>query len=849
VKEQRDEVEANLAQELNKFRILYDVALAMTAERSLDENLLLLATKSRELLRGDTAYIALRDNQAGDVYMHTFCGIRTESFKRIRLPFGAGLGGKVAAMGTGCIVEDYFREIEPVVHDQVREEDLVSGVAAPLQINKTNLGVIYVFNRTRTKFTKSDLDTLCLLGNLAAFEITRKRAEAELRQARCELEKRVEHRTEELKTANAKLRLEIEERKKIEKALLESEQRFRELAQLLPQPVFELDDKGTVTFISLKARDLFGYSEDEFAKGFKIVDIIAPHDRRKCRESIKMILNDEDQGPNQCTGMRKDGTTFPMIVHTSCIMRAGRSVGVRGIMVDITEYERTEQALRESEDKYRRVVENANDAILVIQNGMLKLLNPKAREIFGFTEEAPTASFFKYIHPEDRDMVLQRYRKRLIGQPAPSRYSFRIIDRDGNVRWVEVSAVLINWEGTPATFNFLSDITERRRIEEDLLKVEKLQSVSLLAGGIAHDFNNILAAILGNISLAKVYSKPTDKAFERLKQAEKACIRAQGLTQQLLTFSKGGAPVKEVTNISKLVKECCLFALRGSNVRCAFDFTNDLWPVDVDQGQFSQVIDNLVINASHAMADGGLIEVKARNVVVSSEDGLQLEPGSYVRISLKDHGVGISKEHLPKIFDPYFTTKKTGSGLGLATSYAVVKRHGGIITVESEMGVGSTFHLYLSASEKTIDDEPDSDKQPALGGGRILLMDDEEVIRDLGQELLTMLGYEVVVAKDGQEAVDLYRRAHNSPHPFDAIIADLTVPGGMGGSEAVRILREFEPNLRAIVSSGYSNDPIMADYKSYGFDEVVAKPYTVTELSETLIKIMGPRTTGGGKES
>jgi PAS domain S-box-containing protein len=677
VRAQRKGIKADVAGELEKFRILSDITLAMTAERCLEENLALFATKSRELLSGDASFIALRDNEAGALLIRSSSGIRTEAFRDMCIPFGSGFDRKVADMETGYIVEDYSREIEPIVPglvDIVRKEGLVSGVVAPLRMNKANVGVLHVFNRAHTNFSKSHLHALCLLGNLASLAITQNKAETE------------------------------------------------------------------------------------------------------------------------------------------------------------------------SEEKYRLVVENANDAILVVQDEVLKFMNPKAKEIFGFAGDASTVSLFCCIHPEDREMVLHRYHKRLSGQPAPSRYSFRIIDGNRKVRWVEVSAVLITWEGNPGTLNFVSDITERRKVEEDLLKVEKLQSVSLLAGGIAHDFNNILAAILGNISLAKVYIEPKGKAFERLTQAEKACLRAQRLTQQLLTFSKGGAPVKEVTNIAKLVRECCQFALRGSNIRCVFDCSDDLWPVEVDQGQISQVIDNLVINAVHAMADGGLIKVQATNVVVSLEDGLQLERGRYVRISLKDHGVGISEEHMPKIFDPYFTTKKTGSGLGLATSYAVIKRHGGIITVESQSGEGATFHVYLPASEKEIVDEPDSDKEPALGGGKILLMDDEEVIRDLGRELLTMLGYEVVVAKDGQEAVDLFREAHNSSRPFDAVIVDLTVPGGMGGSEVIKILREFAPNMKAIVSSGYSNDPVMAHYERNGFDGVVAKPYTVTELSETLKKILEPKT-------
>jgi PAS domain S-box-containing protein len=960
----RDRAEANVAKELSKFQVLYDVAVAMTAERSLDENLSLVVSKSRELLRGDTAYIALQDNEAGYVYMHILSGIRTEAFKRMRLPIGAGLGGKVASTGKGFIIEDYFEEVEPVVHEIVRAEGLISGMAAPLQISQVNLGVLYVFNRNRTKFDKSDLDTLCLLGNLAALEITRKRAEDKLRETHDELEKRVKERTGELSKVNLELLLEIEERKRAEEALRKEKQRFQSLSEHAPFGLVMIDDKGDFTYVNPKFKELFGYdsrdipngktwfrqaypdqeyrreviaawirdeartcstdqvartyvvtckdgtekivrfwpmhiddgqrlltceditqsklaeaalteSEEKYRKlvdhspdgihvvvegrvvfannataqilglerpedllGTEVLNFIHPEFREVVKERMVSTLQLRiPVPPLEEKYLRPDGTEIDVEVTAIPLTYKGRDAA-QVIVRNITDRKRAEQALRESEEKYRRVVDNANDAIVVAQDGVLKFMNPKAKEMLGYVDDAPAMPFLSFVYPEDREMVLQRYLKRLRGEPAPPRYSFRILDKDNNMRWVDLSSVVINWEGRFATLNFISDITERRKIEEDLLKVEKLQSVGLLAGGIAHDFNNILAAILGNISLAKVYSSPGDKAYERLKQAEKACVRAQGLTQQLLTFSKGGVPLKEVTDLSRLVRECCLFALRGTNIRCEFDFADDQWPTEVDQGQISQVIDNLVINASHAMTEGGLIQVRGRNVVVSLDDGLPLEPGKYVRISLKDHGVGISKEHLPRIFDPYFTTKQTGSGLGLATSYAVITRHGGLITVESELGAGSTFHIYLAASDKEMKDQQDSDQQPEPGIGRILLMDDEELIRDLGEELLSLLGYEAVLARDGKEAVELYKKAYESRRPFDAIIVDLTVPGGMGGSEVVKILREFDPDLKAIVSSGYSNDPVMADYKSFGFYDVVAKPYTVNELSETLKKII-----------
>ena len=367
---------------------------------------------------------------------------------------------------------------------------------------------------------------------------------------------------------------------------------------------------------------------------------------------------------------------------------------------EIKERKLAQEALAESEEKYRLVVENANEAILIAQDGLLKFVNSKAKEIMGYSaQEMTSRPFTDFIHPDDRELVMQRFQQRLSGETVPEIYPFRAVDSEGNIKWVEINVVTVNWNGQPATLNFIADITARKKIEEEATKIEKLESIGLLAGGIAHDFNNILTAVLGNISIARNNLQPGHRAFDRLAEAEKACLRAQSLTQQLLTFSKGGSPIKKIGDISKILTECCLFSLRGSNVGCEFALPDDLWPVEIDEGQISQVISNLVINADHAMPRGGVIDVEAGNVVVTRAEGLPLPDGKYVRISVKDYGSGMPKEYLQKIFDPYFTTKHKGSGLGLATSYSIVKNHGGLITVESELGSGSVFRIYLPASE------------------------------------------------------------------------------------------------------------------------------------------------------
>jgi two-component system cell cycle sensor histidine kinase/response regulator CckA len=386
--------------------------------------------------------------------------------------------------------------------------------------------------------------------------------------------------------------------------------------------------------------------------------------------------------------------------------------------------------------------------------------------------------------------------------------------------------------------NLLQEVTERKRLEEELLKSQKLESIGILAGGIAHDFNNILTAILTYISLANIDASPGTKLSKRLSEAEKATLRAGDLTRQLLTFSKGGQPVMTSVVLNQLIRDSADFVLRGSNVKSEYIIAEDLWPVEADEGQISQVINNLAINAGQAMPEGGIVEISAKNMTVNEESGLPLKEGKYVNISIKDHGHGVPEEILPKIFDPYFTTKQIGSGLGLAVTYSIIKNHNGHIAVTSKAGSETTFDIYLPASDKQCLTDVSKDEKIETGSGRILIMDDQEMIRDATGEILKNLGYEVETCIDGAEAVELFRQAKESGHPFDAVIMDLTVPGGMGGMEAMGKLIELDPEVRAIVSSGYSNDPVMSNFREYGFREVIVKPYKISEVSKKLRRVL-----------
>jgi len=386
----------------------------------------------------------------------------------------------------------------------------------------------------------------------------------------------------------------------------------------------------------------------------------------------------------------------------------------------------------------------------------------------------------------------------------------------------------------------LRDMTERLKLDQELLKASKLESLSLLAGGIAHDFNNLLTAILGNLSLSRNWTNSRATLDEFLSEAEQASLRARSLTQQLLTFAKGSSPLTKPQDVRHLIMETATFALRGSSSRCKFELPENLWAVKVDEGQISQVIHNLALNAQQAMPDGGILTIRCEHIELSVENMMPLAltmPGPYLKIQFIDQGVGISSAMLPKIFDPYFSTKPQGSGLGLSTAYSVMKNHQGTIVVSSNPGEGTTFTLYLPAE---VDHTAPLANPTTLtpGEGKILVMDDEPSIRALVHQMLGFLGYEVHCVADGQEAIQRYEEALNSPKPFSTVILDLTVPGRMGGKEALSRLRELDPAVRAIVASGYSNEMNLSQYSAYGFLGAVSKPFHFSELSHLLKQII-----------
>ncbi len=478
--------------------------------------------------------------------------------------------------------------------------------------------------------------------------------------------------------------------------------------------------------------------------------------------------------------------------------------------------------------------------------GRIVIINNIAEKLTGWTEKEAIgrhiSEVFRIINEETR-------------QPAPN--PVEKVVSEGVIVGLANHTVLISRDGTEYSIAdsgapiysrdgrivgvviVFRDVTEERKTEMELQRINKLESLGILAGGIAHDFNNFLTSILGNISLARICKDEKEKD-RRLEESERAALSATGLTQQLLTFAKGGLPVKKSGSIKNLLKDSTEFVLRGSNVKPIFSIQEDLWNVEIDESQIDRVIQNIVINAVQAMPTGGAIWISAENVYLQENHIHSLDAGRYIKLSIKDSGIGITKEYLGKIFEPYFTTKQKGSGLGLSICYSIIKNHGGYIDVESELGVGSNFIIYLPASDKSLPTEKiRTDLSTTKTSGKILVMDDEESIRRLMKDMLeNFCKYEVFTTKDGLEAVNIYKQEMDSGHPFDAVILDLTVPGGMGGKEAIQKIQEIDPNVKAIVYSGYSNDPIMSNYKEFGFKGVILKPFRIKELSEVLYKVI-----------
>lgn len=526
----------------------------------------------------------------------------------------------------------------------------------------------------------------------------------------------------------------------------------------------------------------------------------------------------------------------------------GQILTVLLICRDVTDVRMAQLAFRDSDEKFRQLAETVDSVFWIwdVDLQQIVYVSPAYKRLWGGDPQKLLNNPFDWlsiVFQEDQAKVENLFFKRIDAKGLDIEY--RIVTHHHELRWIHNRTFPVKDSSgrIHRIIGIAQDVTERKKWEEERLRGAKLESLGLLAGGLAHDFNNLLTAILGQLSLAKYTLDSADPLFNRISEAEHASLRAQDIARQLLTFSKGGAPVKKTVSLKEILYENVRLVLAGSNVRPIFNISDDLWPVTIDAGQICQVIHNLVINARQAMEEGGECIIQARNVTGDGVErsGLGAMSGhvqDWVEIRFIDNGIGISKDNLEKIFDPYFTTKSTGSGLGLATSYSIVRNHGGVLAVKSALGEGSTFSLFLPAIPIQEMSQELPERSVKVGQGKILIMDDEIQIRNVLGEMVETCGYSYQTAKDGDEALKNFCDARDIGSPFSAVILDLTIPGGLGGKEVISRLLTIDPQVKAIVVSGYSNDPVLANYQEYGFKGRVAKPFNLVDLSVVLHSVL-----------
>ena len=633
----------------------------------------------------------------------------------------------------------------------------------------------------------------------------------------------------------------ITERKRAEDTLRLRESYLSAIIENQPGLLWLKDTEGRFLSVNTAFSKSCGLNDPELLVGKtdfdiwpkELADIYTTDDVNVLRSGVPFFTEEPISEKGQISWFE----TFKTPVFDSL----GDVIGTTGYAHDITERKKAENELRESEDKFRLTFDSSPDSINVnrVDDGLFVDINEGFTRITGYNWDdvvgKTSLELNIWANPADRQKLVLGLQKEGFYENLETQFR----RKNGKLLDGLMSARVINLQGVPHLISITRDITERKIYEKEQLKIEKLESLGILAGGIAHDFNNILTGIMGNISFAKVYLDIAHKSYMPLAKAEKATERAGELAHQLLTFARGGEPIKKVVSPQNLVHEALSFILHGSNVKGTVDISDTIHAIEADEGQISQVLQNIIINATQAMPGGGILTVTAKNEELYTNNPLLLPTGPYVRLTFTDQGRGISEENLKKIFDPYFTTKSTGIGLGLSSVHSIVNRHGGHVGVSSTEGQGTTFTIHLPSLGKAYTDYQTNVTDWLTKdhkGGSILIMDDDEMIRDVASSMLTHLGFKVATCASGEETIELYKNSMESGAPFSLVIMDLTIPGGFGGKEAAEQILSLFPKARLAVSSGYSNDPIMSNYKEYGFSGAIAKPYSIHAFE----KVLGP---------
>ncbi len=656
----------------------------------------------------------------------------------------------------------------------------------------------------------------------------------------------------------------------------------------ISDPLFLVDLDHNIRTTNSAACRMLGYEMHELV-GHPIGKVFPPSDDGESNTNFLKAMETGVVNDVETALLTKDGVRIPVSLSWSMTRsRDSRTLGVTFIGRDITDRLRFQESLEQARDNLQLQVEEQTKELTVANKMLREEIGErmKAEEALAEDKEylsVTLRSIADGVITTDRDgsvVLLNRVAEELTGwrlpdaQGRPLGEVLRVVDEDtreenadpfdrvagsGEAVMLSEGAVLLGHDGTERIVSYsgapirsqigkirglvlvIRDISERRKLEERLFKNRKLESVSVLAAGIAHDFNNILTGIMTSLFVARTQVKPESETYQLLSEAEQSAFRASSLTKQLLTFAKGSTPVRQRLPVRELIEETAGFCLSGSQADYELQLPEDLFDVELDRGQMDQALSSIIVNAEESMPNGGLIRIRAENRSIGSEHALPVRKGTYVTISITDQGGGIPEDDLHRVFDPYFTTKPNHNGLGLTTAHSVITQHEGCIDVESVAEKGSTFYIYLPAApvqqQETDWEIEDSDESP-VARRRVLFMDDEDYIRRTAAKLLEHIGYETTTAAKGEDVLDLYRESLDESRPFDVVVLDLSVNGGKGARETIADLRQLDPEVRAVVTSGYATDPILNDFRRFGFTAALSKPYTVQTIEQAISKAL-----------
>jgi len=629
------------------------------------------------------------------------------------------------------------------------------------------------------------------------------------------------------------------------------------LLQMVHDGMLMISKEGLISYVNkalerivgFKNHEMIGYPFHDPRWNFKCIDEVSGSEESVFQSVFQTGRDIQDK---ICRIGTDQGNPSIFLVNATVHHdEQGDISGVAAIIRDCTELNRVKAENQEIKTVYERLAQYADEAIFRIQadTGRMIYINEAAEEILGYSladylSDARIA--MRVIHQEHLKSWMAAVDEKKGEKNVLRNIIIDCTGSEGQTVMMEFTVIAVrNDAGDILYFECIGrDITVRRFMEAELAKAQKLESIGLLAGGIAHDFNNIMTAVFGSLALAKMEAIPGSSLYTRLVSAEEHCMRAKTLTRKLLTYSRGGSPQRKTASIANVIRDAVNISLSGKNIDCRFELPEGLWSAQIDESQMHQVVHSLVTNAAEAMPQGGTIEIGAQNVNLTADQIQPLKAGHYIKWFVRDRGVGISQEHMKKLFDPYFTTKQMGSvkgmGLGLAICYSIVKSHEGMMVVDSTPGSGTTFTVYIPASNgEKNDKKPAAAKEAEVAPKRnVLLVDDEQILLDVTGSMLQHIGYNVVTAKNHGDAMEHYQRAKEEGNPFSLIIMDLTMRGDEGGEIAIGRWKNAHPEVKAVISSGYMNDPVIEEYWKYGFVGAMVKPYSLMELKSSLEKIL-----------